>query len=122
MNTMSSIHTVEYYSALKRKEILTTWMNFEDTMLSKRSQIQKNTHCLIPLTRGPRGVRSTETGSIWWGQGQGEETGKVAVVKVLVAQLCPTLCNPVDCSLAGSSVHGILQARILGWVAVPFLT
>ena len=30
-------------------------------------------------------------------------------VKVLVSQLCPTLCNPMDCSLPGSSVHGILQ-------------
>ena len=35
-----------------------------------------------------------------------------------VAQSCPTLCDPVDCSLPGSSVHGILQARILEWVAV----
>ena len=34
-----------------------------------------------------------------------------------VAQLCPTLCDPMDCSLPCSSVHGILQARILGWVA-----
>ena len=36
------------------------------------------------------------------------------------AQLCPTLCNPMDCSLPGSSVHGILQARILEWVAISF--
>ena len=36
-----------------------------------------------------------------------------------VAQLCLTLCDPVDCSPPGSSVHGILQARILEWVAVP---
>ena len=36
----------------------------------------------------------------------------------LVAQLCPTLCDPMDCSLPGSSVHGILQARILAWVAI----
>ena len=34
-------------------------------------------------------------------------------------QLCPTLCNPMDCSLPASSVHGILQARILEWVAMP---
>ena len=32
----------------------------------------------------------------------------------------PTLCNPIDCSSPGSSVHGILQARILEWVAMPF--
>ena len=41
-------------------------------------------------------------------------------VCVLVAQSCPTLCNPTDCSPPGSSVHGILQARILDWVPIPF--
>ena len=35
------------------------------------------------------------------------------------AQLCLTLCSPIDCNLPGSSVHGILQARILEWVAIP---
>ena len=34
-------------------------------------------------------------------------------------QSCLTLCNPMDCSLPGSSVHGILQARILEWAAMP---
>ena len=37
-----------------------------------------------------------------------------------VAQSCPTLCNPIDCSPPGSSVHGIFQAGILEWVAIPF--
>ena len=37
----------------------------------------------------------------------------------LVIQSCPTLCDPMDCSLPGSSVHGVLQARILEWVAMP---
>ena len=37
----------------------------------------------------------------------------------LVAQLCPTLCDAIDCSLPGSSVCGILQAKILEWVAFP---
>ena len=41
-------------------------------------------------------------------------------VLCLVAQSCPTLCDPVDCSLSGSFVHGILQARILEWIAIPF--
>ena len=41
-------------------------------------------------------------------------------VKVLVAQSRPTLCNPMDGSPPGSSVHGIPQARILEWVAIPF--
>ena len=38
----------------------------------------------------------------------------------LVAQSCPTLCGPMDCSPPGSSVHGILQARRLEWVAISF--
>ena len=38
----------------------------------------------------------------------------------LVAQLCLTLCHPMDYSKPDSSVHGILQARILEWVAIPF--
>ena len=39
---------------------------------------------------------------------------------VEVAQSCPTLCDPVDCNLLGFSVHGILQARILEWIAISF--
>ena len=37
-----------------------------------------------------------------------------------IAQSCPTLCDPIDCRLPGSSVHGIFQARILKWVAISF--
>ena len=40
-------------------------------------------------------------------------------MKVLVTQSRPTLCDPMDGSLPGSSVHGILWARILQWVAMP---
>ena len=39
-----------------------------------------------------------------------------------VAQLCLTLCDPMDYSLPGSSVHGIFQARVLEWVAISFST
>ena len=41
-------------------------------------------------------------------------------VLCLVIQLCLTLCDPMNCSLPGSSVHGILQTRILEWVVMPF--
>ena len=40
--------------------------------------------------------------------------------KVLVAQSCPTLCDPMGCSFSGSSLHGIFQANILEWVTIPF--
>ena len=42
-----------------------------------------------------------------------------SLAAVLVTQLCPTLCDPMGCSPPGSSVHDILQARILEWVAIP---
>ena len=45
-------------------------------------------------------------------------TAAVAAAKSL--QSCPTLCDPMDCSLLGSSVHGIFQARVLEWVAIAF--
>ena len=35
-------------------------------------------------------------------------------------QSCPTLCNPIDCSLPGSSIHGIFQERVLEWGAIAF--
>ena len=38
----------------------------------------------------------------------------------MCAQLCLTLCGPMECSLPGSSVHGIFQARILDWIAIPY--
>ena len=41
-------------------------------------------------------------------------------VKVLVAQLCPTPSDLMDCSLPGSSVHGIFEARVLEWGAIAF--
>ena len=45
---------------------------------------------------------------------------RVFTLTVLVTQSCLSLCDPVECSPPGSSVHGILQARILEWVAIPF--
>ena len=46
--------------------------------------------------------------------------GKSLKLKIKVAQSCLTLCDLTDYSLPGSFVYGILQARILGWVAIPF--
>ena len=53
-------------------------------------------------------------------RGKREQLIVIMKVKVLVTQSCPTLYNPMDCSWQGLSVHGILQARILEWVASPF--
>ena len=40
--------------------------------------------------------------------------------EIEVAQSCPTLCDPMDCSLPGSSIHGISQAKVLEWDAIAF--
>ena len=54
---------------------------------------------------------------------KGMNTNEIAFIGLSqseVAQSCPTLCNPMDCSLLGFSVHGIFQARVLEWVAISF--
>ena len=49
-----------------------------------------------------------------------EPPGKPKGKEIEVAQSCPTLCDPMDCSLPGSSVHGIFQAIVLEWIAISF--
>ena len=48
-----------------------------------------------------------------------QHVGLSSFVRAKSLQSCPTLWDPMDCSLPGSSIHGILQARILEWVAMP---
>ena len=62
-----------------------------------------------------------------WTHRRTEFTGKTSTLKSgkkksesEVTQSCPTLCDPMDCSLPGSSVHGIFQASVLEWVAISF--
>ena len=68
--------------------------------------------------------QGSERGRDCWGHEWlgGKKTFEISYRKVggLVAQLCPTLCDPMDCRLPGSSVHGIFQAKILKWVAISF--
>ena len=56
-------------------------------------------------------------------QGQHFFLGDPAAASAATAkslQLCPTLCDPMDCSPPGASIHGIFQARVLEWVAIAF--
>ena len=55
-----------------------------------------------------------------WADAPGARLGLQLCKESDIAQACLTLCNPMDCSLPGSSVHGILQARVLGWGAIAF--
>ena len=86
------------------------------------------TGSLGPLRQQPpRGSCSSGPGrlalKIQDGRGRGAAAGKAEIekkVKVLVAQSCLTLCDPMDHSPPGSPVHGILQARRLEWAAISF--
>ena len=77
------------------------------------------------FTTEPPGRSYRVVGRIKWGEASevlhiAHSQHKSNSSKALVALLCQTLCNPMDWSPPGSSVHGILQARTLEWVAIPF--
>ena len=68
------------------------------------------------------GLRSTKSAELFRMRTRAHSPssrGALSCCCCLVAQSCPTLCDTIDCSPPGSSVHGILQARILEWVAMP---
>ena len=69
---------------------------------------------LWPYLRFP-GCSVFGSSTTFWGQAPSSS----GLCVCLVTQLCLTFCDPLDCSPPGSSVHGILQARILEWVAMP---
>ena len=95
------IYIIQYYSATKQKEIspsATTWMDLESIKLSKMSQ--RETDCVISFICGIKN-------RLW-------------ITRSEVTQSCLTLCDPMDWSLPGSTIHGIFQARILEWVAISF--
>ena len=74
-----------------------------------------------PRRRKGSGALKVETG-VWNSQGRGK--GKLFFLSTFLAakslQLCPTLCDPIDSSPLGSSVPGILQARMLDWFTISF--
>ena len=75
----------------------------------------------------PHRQQPTRLPRLWDSPGKNTEVGCHFLLQCMkvkseskVAQSCPTLNNPVDCSLPGSSVHGIFQARVLEWGAIAF--
>ena len=61
------------------------------------------------------GIAKSQTGPETQQQYQEQGITSILYACVLVTQSCPTLCDPIDCSLPDSFVHGIFQARILEW-------
>ena len=138
------VYRMEYYSALKRKEILTqsaTWMNLEDIKCNKpvtKGQIlydSSHMRCLLLLLSRFSRVRlcvtpwtaAHQAPRPWDSPGKNTGVGCHFLLQCMkvkseseVAQSCPTLRDPMDCSLPGSSIHGIFQARVLEWGAIAF--
>ena len=94
------------------KSIPSSWINLKKEIWGeKKIKWWQNSYSFILYIN----TSSSKTWKIkwsnaWWGN----------FLLVKATQLCPALCNSMDYSLPGSSVHGILQARILEWVAIPF--
>ena len=101
-NTNSKRYMQIYvHCSLKKKENLPfapTWLDMESIMLIEISQRQ-----ILYDFNHMWNLRNKRKGK-----------------KREVAQWCLTLCDPMDCSLPGSSIHGIFQARVLEWVAISF--
>ena len=82
---------------------------------------------VVPDPQQLHGLQPTRLPRPWDSPGKNTEVGCHCLLQCMkvkseseVAQLSPTLSDPMDCSLPGSSVHGIFQARVLEWVAIAF--
>ena len=75
---------------------------------------------ILRLVDGELWETTGQVGLPWWLRGTESVANAGESLGSLVPQSCPTLCDPVDCRLPGSSVHRIFQARVLEWVAISF--
>ena len=112
-----------YLTLLTSSDLWVVWLAITDN-----SQKEIRMHCLTSQ-RHTRRCGCSHPGFMWplshhpcWDEGclLNLSTVTLKKVKVLVTQPCPTLCDPMNCSPPGSSVHGIFQATILEWVAISF--
>ena len=110
---LETVHFSECFSGSLSLTCLTCLCPFVSPDLKKdkgRTREILHEHCTLVGTSVPHWIMAR---SCW-------KITMCTVVVVLIAPLCLTLYDPVDCSPPGSSVHGILQARILEWVAILF--
>ena len=92
------------------------WVSVPSSRGSSRSRDQTQVLLIAHTVKNPPTMQETPVRFL--GQEDLFEKGKADAAKSL--QSCPTLCDPVDGLLPGSSVPGILQARTLEWVAISF--
>ena len=78
-----------------------------------KESLQSSSHQTVTPHGEPSGNSRWENARYWPQIAERKKESKVA-------RWCPTLCNPMDCSLPGFSIQGIFQARVLEWVAISF--
>ena len=134
---MSQGNIHELFLFLQRKVSLLKWSLYA-LSISQFSSIKSSEKAMAPHSGCPI-LENPRDGGAWWAAVHGVTQSRTQLKRLssssssikshpfsknksvcLVAQSCPTLSNPVDCSPPGSSVHEILQARILEWVAISF--
>ena len=131
------IYTMECYSAIKKntvESVLMRWMKLEPIIQSEVSQKEKHQYsmlllllsrfshvwlCATPETAAHQAPPSLGFSRQEYWSGLPFPSPMHKSVSE-VAQSCPTLSDPIDCSLPGSSAHGIFQARVLEWGAIAF--
>ena len=98
-----------------------TWMDLQIIILRELTQENKNKYHMKSLIGGIENVIQMD---LFYEKEKDSQTQKKnwlpKVGCVLISQLCPSLCDPTNYSPRGSSAHGLLQARILEWVAISF--
>ena len=131
------IYAMEYYSAIKKntfESVLMRWMKLEPNIQSEVSQKEKHQYSMLLLSRfshvnsvRPHRRQPVRFHRPWDSPGKNTGVGCHFLLQSMkvkseseVVQSCPTLSDPMDCSLPGSSLHGIFQARVLEWGAIAF--
>ena len=98
-----------------------TWMDLEIIILRELTQKNKDKYNMKSLICGIKNVIQMD---LFMKRKQThrhrKENWLPKVGCVLISQSCPSLCDPIDCSPPGSSVHGLFQARILEWTDISF--
>ena len=119
------------YKYVQKSTRYKLWIYKPTHRINKRTH-PRNPWCSLPAPPHPNHNNYSCSVFLYWGKKYLKfkrsknilEMEKILIQHFLfvseVTQSCPTLCDPMDCSLPGSSVHGIFQARIVEWVAISF--
>ena len=119
---LTAAHQVPPSLGFSRQE---HWIGLPFPSPMQESENCKWSRSVVSNSLWPHGLQPTKLLRPWDFPGKSMEWVAIAFsihisIVSSVPQLCPTLCNPMDCILPSSSVHGIFQARVLEWIAISF--